>query len=65
MRTSKIQNGCQGLQWGLTQDVVRSPQLSLNKFLHLNNCSMRKCCEGEEKIKKEKNGENSGPLTLL
>ena len=69
MRTSKIQNGCQGAQngqWGLERGVPQDfgRQLSLNKFFDPSTPSMRKGCDGEvvEVEEVEKNSENSGPL---
>ena len=43
----------------------RSRQLSLNKFLDPSIPSMRKVDDGEKRKKREKNGENSSPLTSL
>ena len=70
MRTSKRPPG--GLKmadgvWKVVYPQVfgRSRQLSLNKFLDPSIPSMRKVDNGEKRKKREKNGENSGPLTSL
>ena len=58
-----IENGQQGLE--IIQVNGTSNQILLNKFFDLIIPSMRKGCDGKEEKEngKEKNCENSGPIT--
>ena len=48
--TCKIQNGRQGLKWGLPINFGRSRQLLQNKFLDSSTSSIRKVDDREKKI---------------
>ena len=60
MRTSTIQNGCQGapkLPTGSGKVLGHSRQLSLNKFFDPSAPSMRKVDDGKKEKKEEKKKE--------